>query len=138
MAKMRGEPVAAEVAVAAVTASAGSRRDLLPDIEEINSTLRASSDRKKPVGATDADLPNTTPHRVRKRHGFRRSFALMIVLAAVAVGAYVFGPRISAAVPAAEPALTQYSAQVETVRSWLSTSVDRGLAWLDQLASENL
>ena len=138
MARMRGEPVPAEVAVAAVTASVGSRRDLLPDIEEINSTLRSSGERRRPAEATDADLPGTTPKIRSKAQGFRRGFFSMIILAVLAIGAYVFGPKISELVPAAEPLVAQYSAGVDGARGWLGSSVDKGLAWLDQMASENL
>jgi predicted Zn finger-like uncharacterized protein len=138
MARMRGEPVPAEVAVASATAASGSRRDLLPDIEEINSTLRSSGERRRPAEATDADLAGTKPRIQRKGHGFRRSFATIILLAAIAIGAYVFGPSISAALPAVEPYVAQYSDAVEGARTWLGSSVDQSLAWLDQMASENL
>jgi len=138
MARMRGEPVPAEVAVAAVTATAGSRRDLLPDIEEINSTLRSSGERRRPAEATDADLPGTMPKVRRKGHGFRRGFFSMIALAALSIGAYVFGPKISEMIPAAEPLIAQYNNGIESLRDVLATSVDKGLAWLDQMASENL
>lgn len=138
MARLRGEPVPAEVAVASATAAAGSRRDLLPDIEEINSTLRSSGERRRPAEATDADLAGTTPRVRRKRSGFKRSFFTIIILAVLAIGAYAFGPRLSAMIPAAEPYVQQYSAGVESARTWLGQSVDSGLAWLDQMASENL
>ena len=135
MARMRGEPEPDEVAV---TAAAGSRRDLLPNIEEINSTLRSSGERRRPAEATDADLPGTTPKVRRKGQGFRRGFFGMMLLAVLAVGAYVFGPKISEMVPAAEPIVAQYSSGIESARSWLGSSVERGLGWLDQMASENL
>lgn len=138
MARMRGEPVPGEVAVAAVTATAGSRKDLLPDIEEINSTLRSSGDRRRPSEATDTDLKGTAPKLHRKGRGFRRGFVTMICLGALAVAAYVFGPRIVEMLPAAEPYVTQYAEQVDMARAWLDSSVTKGLAWLDQLASENL
>lgn len=138
MARMRGEPVPAEVAVATVTAAAGSRRDLLPDIEEINSTLRSSGERRRPAEATDADLPGTSPRVQRKGRGFKRSFLGMILLGALAIGAYVYSPKITAVLPAAEPIVAQYTSGVEGARDWLGTSVEKGLAWLDQMASENL
>ncbi len=138
MARMRGEPVPDEVAVASVTAAAGSRRDLLPDIEEINSTLRSSGERRRPADANGADLPGTVPGIERKGSGFRRGFFAIILLGALAIGSYVFGPKISAMLPAAEPIVTQYSESVELARTWLSSSLDKGLAWLDQMASENL
>ena len=126
MARMRGEPVPDEVAVAAVTAAAGSRRDLLPDIEEINSTLRSSGERRRPAEADDADLPGTTPRIKRKGRGFRRAFVTTIML----------GAQIIEFVPTAEPYVAQYSALVEDARTWLDGSVDSGLAWLDQKAAE--
>ncbi len=138
MARLRGEPVPDEVAVASATIAAGSRRDLLPDIEEINSTLRSSGERRRPAEATDADLKGTVPRVRRKRSGFKRSFFTIIVLAALGIGAYVFGPQISKTLPAAKPYVAQYSTGVESARTWLSQSVDAGLLWLDQMASENL
>lgn len=138
MARLRGDSTSPETAVAAVTAAAGSRRDLLPDIEEINSTLRASGDRKRPVEATDSDLPDTTPRLINKNNRFRRGFYGVLLVAILAVCAYIYGPQISAAVPASDPYVTQYSAQVNKARSWLSNTVDHGFAWLDKMASENL
>lgn len=138
MARMRGETVAPQVAVAATTATAGSRRDLLPDIEEINSTLRSSGERRKPAEATDANLAGSSPKIKRKRGGFRRGFLTIVILALIAGGAYVFGPQLSKTVPSAAPYVEQYTQHVESARQWLSGSVDRGLAWLDQMASENL
>ena len=138
MARMRGEPMPAAAAVAATTAAAGSRRALLPDIEEINSTLTSTSERR-PAEAADADL-KTDPRRgqPKKRKGGRRGFATVILLAAIAIAAYVFGPKIAEMVPAAGPMIEQYTALVEQARGWLSTSLDKALAWLDQMASENL
>lgn len=138
MARMRGETVAPEVAVAAATASAGSRRELLPDIEEINSTLRASGDRKRPATATDADLANTLPKPVRRGRGRRRGFWSVMVVVGLGVATYVFSPVIAQYLPAIEPYLAEYVSQVETARGWLSTNVESALAWLDQVAAENL
>ena len=136
MVRMRGEPVPDEVAVSAVTAAAGLRRDLLPDIEEINSTLRSSGKRRHPAEADDADLPGITPRIERKGRGFRRGFVTMIMLGAAAVVTYMLGPQITEFVPAAEPYVAQFSALVEDARTWLGGSVDSGLAWLDQKAAE--
>lgn len=138
MARMRGEPVSAQQAIAATKVAAGSRRDLLPDIEEINSTLRPSGERRRATEASDADLEGTEPREQRKGKFFRRSFFSMILLAALAVCAYIFGPKITEMLPAAQPYVAQYTQAVEDARTWLATSVEKGLAWLDQLASENL
>ncbi len=138
MERMRGQATAPAAApVAATTAAAGSRKDLLPDIDEINSTLRASGDRQRPTEASDADLPQTTP-RTRGRGGFRVGFYGMILIAALGVAGYAYGPQVTDLVPQAEPYVAEYTSQLDTARGWLSTSVDRGLAWLDKMASENL
>lgn len=138
MARIRGETVSPEAAVAEVTASVGSRRDLLPDIEEINSTLRASGDRKRPAEATDADIKGTTPKTRSKMRSFRFGFYGVILLGLIAGGVYVYSPRIATSLPAAAPLLSSYTQNVDKARSWLSTSLDAVLARLDQMASENL
>lgn len=97
------------------------RRDLLPDIEEINSTLRATSDRSSSDrDTTDIDSMDVRP---RRRRGFRTGFMLVLILAAVAIGAYAFAPEISAALPQAEPVLTPYVEQVDQLRFQLDDLV---------------
>lgn len=90
------------------------RRDRLPDIEVINSTLRATSERGSAPASRDA--PET---RARHRSGFRAGFVTVLLLAAVAAGAYVVAPRVAATIPALEPALTRYVSTVDAGRIWL-------------------
>jgi len=104
-------------AVAAASAAASSRRDLLPDIEEINSTLRANETRSVgDLGGSDIDTVETRP---RRRTGTRLGFALAILIFAALVAIYANAPRIIAAVPQTEPVLTVYVAQVEQLRTWI-------------------
>lgn len=136
MARLRGEtpePTESEVTEEAATAAAlGSRRDLLPDIEEINSTLRSSGDRQSGAAGAGARMMPPPP---QKKSGFRSGFLLMIVLA-VGLGAiYVFAPQIAQTVPQADPYLSGYVAQIDTVRATLDGQVRSLLAWLDALAS---
>lgn len=140
MARMRGEDPNAKPspAEAAATAAAiGSRRDLLPDIEEINSTLRSTSDRQSGgTGAGAVSGGDTTPSRpVRRKAGFRRGFMLMIVLTLILGAIYVFAPQIAQSVPQANPYLSDYVAQVDMLRIWLDGRVTTLLTWLDTLAS---
>lgn len=96
-------------------------RDLFPDIEEINSTLRATTDRSSSDRATsDIDSMDVRP---RRRRGFRAGLMLMLLLAAVAIGAYVFQPEMVAALPQAEPYLTPYVEQVDQLRFQLDDLV---------------
>ncbi|MEL7099768.1 MAG: zinc-ribbon domain-containing protein [Pseudomonadota bacterium] len=128
MARMRGETPAPELAAAAA-AGATSRRDLLPDIEEINSTLRSAGDRQSAAGS-GAGSDSETVVKAKQR-SFRRGFALSITVVALFVGLYVATPRIIEAVPATEPALLAYTAQVDTARIWLDGQVTRFLTWMD-------
>ncbi|WP_415404240.1 zinc-ribbon domain-containing protein [Tateyamaria sp. SN3-11] len=134
MARMRGEdPGPSRVSEAAATAAAiGSRRDLLPDIEEINSTLRSTSDRQ--AGTTsDVSEPQDAPV-ARKQSGFRRGFMLMVLLALILGAIYVFAPQIAQAVPQVDPYLSAYVAQVDSARGWLDGQVTAILTALDSAA----
>ncbi|MGO4852490.1 zinc-ribbon domain-containing protein [Phaeovulum sp. W22_SRMD_FR3] len=94
------------------------RRELLPDIEEINSTLRATSDRQHEPAARDA--PQTEAHR---RSGFRFGFSMAAMIAVTGTVFYLFGPQISAAVPQLAPAEARYHAMVDVGRLWLEQKV---------------
>ncbi len=116
LSRLRGEPEGV-TADAAMTqrATAAPRRELLPDIEEINSTLRPDAT-SNPVSDETADI--TPP-----RSGFRRGFMVMVLAALLALAAYVFAPQISAAVPQAEPPLNSYVDWVNGLRLWLDAQV---------------
>ncbi len=94
--------------------SRASRRELLPDIEEINSTLRATSERGNEAAAFDA--PETLG---RRRSGFRMGFSTAILVAAVLVGLYGLAPTLARTVPALEPALASYVKGIDAGRLWL-------------------
>lgn len=96
-------------------------RDLFPDIEEINSTLRATTDRSSGDRATsDIDSMDLRP---RRRRGFRIGVVMMVLLAGVAIGAYAYRAEIVAALPQAEPFLTPYAEQVDQLRFQLDDLV---------------
>lgn len=139
MARLRGEPSPSEthVSEAAATAAAiGSRRDLLPDIEEINSTLRSTSDRQAGTTTEMATMDGAaTTASQRSRSGFRRGFFLVVLLALVLGAIYVFAPQIAQAVPQVDPYLSSYVAFVDGLRVWLDTQVTTFLTWLDAMAS---
>ncbi|MEL6619293.1 MAG: zinc-ribbon domain-containing protein [Pseudomonadota bacterium] len=137
MARMRGEAVYADpdsdpAEAAAAAAAIGSRRDLLPDIEEINSTLRSTSDRQ--AGTTSADPSPETAVPQKKASGFRRGFFLVVLLAVILGVIYVFAPQIARSVPGVDPYLSGYVAQVDAGRVWLDGHVTAMLAWLDSAA----
>lgn len=90
------------------------RRQRLPDIEEINSTLRASVDR----GHDPAAL-GTPQYRAKAQSGFRRGFSGVMLVALALVGLYVLAPRLAVAVPALAPALEAYVGAANNGRIWL-------------------
>ncbi len=119
-ARRRAELDAAEDAFAA-GAVGPAARDLFPDIDEINSTLRDTGDRSgAEADATDIDTLDTEP---RRRRGTRIGFLLAIVLAAAAAGVYLNTDRIAEYVPTAAPYLDRYEDAVNTARFWLDDVV---------------
>lgn len=93
---------------------APSGRDLLPDIEEINSTLRATTDRNvQDVDTTDIETMEAIP---RRRRGFRFGLMLVLLVTAALVGAYTYAPELSEAIPQADAYLAQYTDQVDMLR----------------------
>lgn len=119
---------------AAAAAALGSRRDLLPDIEEINSTLRSGTARTG-AGAADLDPEIEAPTHQRKRRGFRAGFLTMLMIFVVLAIVYVFAPRLSAAVPALASPLQSYVETVDKGRSWLDEKVQGMLKSLDSAAA---
>jgi predicted Zn finger-like uncharacterized protein len=95
-----------------------SRRDLFPDIEEINSTLRASSE---PRG--DESEAETETNVGADRRGFRTGFVMIILIAVLLSLLYAMAPRIVAAVPASEGAMQAYVDGVD----WARLGVDAAL-----------
>lgn len=88
------------------TAYEEPRRDLLPDIEEINSTLKAA-----PAGRRDVESA--------KRSGFRFGFLLMLFLTIAAIFAYAQAPAIARALPTAEGTLISYVDWANGLRDWI-------------------
>ncbi len=112
------EPAPLEVDTEAALKASGSRRDLLPDIDEINSTLRATSERGSAAGVAE-EISATA----RQRRGFRLGFGLVLfVLGAFAAG-YSYAPDISTNVPQLESLLLSYVDMVNSGRAWLEDSV---------------
>ncbi|SEM69092.1 hypothetical protein SAMN05216227_1001104 [Pseudorhodobacter antarcticus] len=106
-----------------------ARRDLLPDIEEINSTLRASTENRSAATDYTALVQDKPPATT----GFRSGFSLMLLFAVVLVVAYVAAPRIAEQFPAARGALTQYVGGIDAARIWLDGTMKKAIAGLQGL-----
>ena len=128
-ARRRAELEDAEDAFAVGAASAGhangSRRDLLPDIEEINSTLRASEDRRG--DAQDDAATRDRAAAADRRRGVRLGFFTTLALTAGLIWVYVNADMLSENVPAVAGAVEGFTDQVDVARFWLD-DLARGLA----------
>lgn len=93
---------------------AQSRSDLLPDIEEINSSLRSSSERG--IGTGYAELEDVAE---QKQRGFRGGFFGMMFLLALLTLTYIFAQQINTAMPAIEGPVAAYVNTVDKGRLWL-------------------
>lgn len=123
---------APDEAVEAPATFENSRRDLLPDIEEINSTLAASSE------AHEED--EKTAQEIQRRSGFRRGFSVAIVIFSIMALVYVFSPNIARAVPQTASALSSYVDWINELRTSvdgvLLKAVDKLTTLLAQLSGE--
>lgn len=126
MTRMRGLPTETVDTATAPTDvdPTGSRRDLLPDIEEINSTLRSTGDRhpeNNPYGASPS---------MRRRRGFRLGFGLVFLTAAMILLAYIYHEDIVIAQPQTAPYITKFMAWANDARLWLDTQMTHWMLWL--------
>lgn len=111
-----------DIAEPSQAAAHASGRERLPDIEEINSTLRAASDRSLGRSSTlifDEDK--------RERTGFRFGFSSVMVVALIAFVIYSFAPQITEKLPAAGPTLETYVVAVDEGRLWLDAQLQRAI-----------
>ncbi len=113
-ARLRGEEPSKPITAAA-------RRELLPDIEMINSSLRPATE----YGTMDT---TTEPVAQARKRGARFGFTTVMLIVAILVGLYIGAPRLSALVPAAEPVLTRYVAVVNDVRLWIDLKMQAFIA----------
>ncbi len=121
---------AAEPAQTTIDEPVNSRRELLPDIEEINSTLRSAEDRDVAGGGISPDAPI----RIRKKRSFRRGFVVSMAVFAAAVLLYVFAPQIAETFPQADPWISSYVTWVDNQRVWLNGHMATLLEWLEAQA----
>lgn len=113
----------------APTEDSNSRRDLLPDIEEINSTLKSES-------GIDDGIIEVAPEaaEAERRRGFRRGFLTIMILVALGAVVYLYAPQIEAAVPQAATVLGPYVETVDQARGWLDVRLQSFLSWANETA----
>lgn len=134
---MPEDAVAARIArlkgldVARSAAKPQTRREMLPEIDAINSTLRASSEKRS--GGAAAVSATMQPTGAR-RGGFRNGFVLIVLLAALGMAAYVLAPKIVAQMPATAGAMQAYVAAVDAGRLGLDGLLQSAIGFLRGLS----
>ncbi|SDY68198.1 hypothetical protein SAMN05444004_102322 [Jannaschia faecimaris] len=106
----------------APTSSRSARRELLPDIEEINSSLRP--DERAAEAEALSGEESEAPEEARRSSGFRIGFLLMCAIIIVLLGVYVFAGQISEAVPQLATMLSKYVAWVDEQRVALAAATE--------------
>ncbi|WP_127105102.1 zinc-ribbon domain-containing protein [Pararhodobacter zhoushanensis] len=96
-----------------------SRRNLLPDIEELTSTLEPGSDRRNADTASDSGVSS-------ERRSFRQGVSLISLLAIALVVVYLLAPLIATTVPALRDPLASYVGAIDSARIAVATMM-RGL-----------
>ncbi|WP_299418730.1 zinc-ribbon domain-containing protein [uncultured Shimia sp.] len=118
--RLRGEDDNATAAAVAATvrSSKDTRRDLLPDIEEINSTLRTTGDSPR-----NPDLGQKSANKASRARGFRLGFALVLLIAGAAVFVYSSHASLSQNYPQAAPYIDSFMSSANGARIWLDDQV---------------
>ena len=133
MARLRGEPESAMPDDGDDDGPyPGTRRNLLPDIDEINSSLNSDSSDPGMIHPSDVDdMANAD-----KPGGFRRGFLTMVLLAVIGLLLYMFAPQLAEAVPALKGVLASYVEMVNGARAWLDQTIGGLMGTLDGMSSE--
>lgn len=96
------------------------RRNLLPDIEELTSTLEPGSESRHFGEDGDAESGG------EDRNGFRNGLSIVVLIAMFLIAIYMLSPLIASYVPALEGILTSYVGLIDSLRATVSTQL-RGL-----------
>lgn len=114
--------IAALKGLAVPSAKPGARRDLLPDIEEINSSLKPSPSYSRSHAQQD-ERPN-------KESGFRSGFTLMLLVAGLGGAVYLMAPQIAEQIPELAGAMETYVAAVDAGRAYLDGLIRQATEYL--------
>jgi len=132
--RLRGQDDAATAAAVAATVRSAkdTRRDLLPDIEEINSTLRTSGDTPR-----NPDLGQKTNKNASRARGFRLGFALVLLLSGGAVFVYSSHENLSQSYPQAAPYIDGFMTSAHGARIWLDNQVTNLFLKLNEITGQS-
>ena len=110
----------------------GSRRDLLPNIEEITSSL-SSADGGVDLTDTGTEIE---PGKTKPSSGaFLKGFLYAVLFTGLATAIYIFAPALESSIPALKGPLGHYTDMISTLRGTLNEHTGGIREWLQQMAS---
>jgi predicted Zn finger-like uncharacterized protein len=112
--------------VAGTAVAGAARRDLLPDIDMINSTLRSDAERGAAHSGGDDEMV------VERRRGFRMGFGIVLLIVAALIGLYAAAGWLAQTVPALAPLLAAYVEMANGFRAWIDGLLAAGTAGLSE------
>ena len=102
----------------------------MPSMSEINANLRAQSRRAGPPQQPTAEV-----QEAENRHGFRRGFALVLLLFALLLAPYIFADQISGQFPQLRDIMSSYVAAIDGWRLTLNHYAAALSDWAAAVAS---
>lgn len=121
IAQMTQDPAVTPAAVAAAATGAvpGANVDTVPEIDEINATLRARAIASGRDGLTEDEY-----QEVVYRRGFRWGFFFFLLLFGVGIAPYFFVDQIKENLPETAPFMDNYVMTVDGLRAWLAAQAE--------------
>ena len=129
----QSEALGREVRPAEAEDASASRRDLLPDVEEINSTLQQAETPAPREMQDDAAAAETA--RTQRRRGWRLGFSLVLFLLAIAIIVYVYADVLGERFPGLKPAISAYVEQVNALRFRIDALMEKATDMLTEKAA---
>ncbi|PTX57341.1 putative Zn finger-like uncharacterized protein [Litoreibacter ponti] len=111
----------AAMAAAPKRDESSGKRELFPDIEEINSTLSPEAAEAEAEAARRAAEGGGEVAVARSK--FRLGFGLMLIVAVALLALYVYAPQLSQRIPALADSLRDYVGAIDGLRVWLDGAV---------------
>lgn len=129
IARMKGDAEANSQGLDAGARTA-AKREMLPEIETINSSLRGKSE-KRPGDA--AAVAETMGKAEARQSSFRSGFALSVVLIALALTVYILAPKLAEMLPGLAGPLKEYVGFVDGLRGMIDAILQSLIAKIASL-----
>ncbi|MEZ5912661.1 MAG: zinc-ribbon domain-containing protein [Paracoccaceae bacterium] len=109
----------------------GGARAGFPDVDEINSSLRAADER----GAEDEPIDEDEARAEERRRGFRLGFRVIVLTALIFFALYLFAPLIAERFPQTAKFMNAYLVTVDLLRLKLDEWLRAAIAAIQQMTN---